>query len=122
VFVNEHALEKLISISVLYVVAADHAALDGFSVRFDRRNANDLPYLQTAIGFDAAAINTNLTRAQKLLQRTKSQTRIMDLEPSINAHTVFVGIDGDMFYSSHSVVQSLYLKYCLSDNLLIVRS
>jgi hypothetical protein len=59
-----------------------------------------------AVGLDATAIDTHLTGAQKLLQLPEGKSRIMNLEPAIEAHARFAVFYRNLFYASHIVTIS----------------
>jgi len=67
------------------------------------RDTNHLSRLNPGFGFDATAIDTNLARAQQLLQLPEGKPWIMYLEPAIEAHARFAVIYFNLFYASHIV-------------------
>ena len=67
------------------------------------RNTNHLPGLNPGLGLHATAIDTNLARAQQLLQLPEGKPWIMYLEPAIEAHACFAVVYFDLFYASHIV-------------------
>src|SRR5690606_22276286 len=76
------------------------------AVDAQRRHADDLPGVHAAVGLHAAAVHTDLSSPQQLLQLSESKTRIMYLEPAIEAHARFAIVYLDLFYASHIVTIS----------------
>src|SRR5690349_3393906 len=65
------------------------------------RNANRLPRLEACVGFDPAAVDPDLAGTQQLLEMAEGQVGIVRLEPTVEAHPGFVGLDGQRFIASH---------------------
>ena len=84
------------------VFRSDRAALD-LEIGIDRRYAHHLSRLHARIRLHPAAIHTHLAGAQKLLQLPETKSRIMNLEPAIEAHTGLVGPDLDMLDTCHEI-------------------
>jgi hypothetical protein len=89
---------------MLQVVAGDRAGL----LRIDVHGgyADHLTRLDAGIRLDATTIDTHLTGAQKFLQRTEAETRIVDLEPAVEPHARLIGFHGDMFDACHQGILS----------------
>ena len=57
--------------------------------------------LDAVAGLGAAAIDAHLARADQFLQMSEGETRIMMLEPAIEAHIRLVLADGDVRNACH---------------------
>ncbi len=76
VFMQHHALQKLVIAPVLQIMAGDRRVFR-LGVDIERRHAHHLPWLHAGIAFHASAIDAHLTRAQKLLEWAETEPREM---------------------------------------------
>jgi hypothetical protein len=99
VLVQKHLAEHIAIVAVADGLGGQRASR--FLIDAKRRHPDRLAWLNTRVGLDPATVDTDLPGAEQLLQLTESQTRKMDLEPAIEPHARFVGINLYELYARH---------------------